>query len=265
MSVYDFNQCKQCGKPSGYPKYNLKNMVLYACSDCDFHYTNVLDVLDDSETPSRTLSTKEHHYIESQLTQNTRQLTLNLDFVQQHTTVLGSSCLDIGCGAGVFPSLLHHAGATVSAIEPQPLFRQFCHKRFDITPHHELIDSPYWQHGFAEHFDIVTLWDTLEHVNFPAETIAAMSRVIKPQGFLFLDTPAREAFSYRLSEWSYRFSRGRNPLMLNSLYSAKRFGHKQIFTQHQLWQLLEEHGFTVIGRSALHRAMNKHVIACQKK
>ncbi len=263
--MYDFNQCKQCGKRSGRPKYKLKNMVLYACSDCDFHYTNVLDVLDDGETPSQTLSTTEHHYIESQLPQNTRQLSLNLDFVQQHIEVAGSTCLDIGCGAGVFPSLLHHAGAMVSAIEPQPLFRQFCHQRFDITPHHELIDSPYWQQGFANHFDIVTLWDTLEHVNFPAETIAALSRVIKPQGYLFLDTPSRDSFSYRLSEWSYRFSRGRNPLMLNSLYSAKRFGHKQIFTQQQLWQLVEKYGLTIIGRSALHRAKNKHVIVCQKK
>lgn len=263
--MYDFNQCKQCGKPSGKPKYNLKNMVLYACSDCDFHYTNVLDVLEEGETPSRPLTTGEHQYIESQLIQNTRQLTLNLDFVQQYTEISGSACLDIGCGAGVFPSLLHQAGATISAIEPQPLFRQFSHKRFDITARYELIDSPYWQQGFAEHFDIVTLWDTLEHVNFPAETIAAMSRVIKPQGYLFIDTPARESFSYRLSEWSYRFSRGRNPLMLNSLYSAKRFGHKQIFTQQQLWQLLENHGLSIVGRSALHRAKNKHVIVCQKK
>ena len=262
--MYDFTQCKCCGKRNGRPKYNLKNMVLYACSDCDFHYTNVLDELEEGETNSRTLTAKELHFIESQLTQNTHQLTLNLDFVRQHTEVAGLACLDVGCGAGVFPSLLHQAGASVSAIEPQPLLRQFCRTRFNIAPHHELVDSQYWQQGFAGHFDITTLWDTLEHVNFPAKTIAALSRVMKPHSYLFLDTPARESLTYRLSEWSYWLSRGRNPLMLNSLYSTKRFGHKQIFTQKQLRQLLEQHSFTIIGRSTLHRSKNKHVIVCQK-
>lgn len=263
--MYDFKQCKRCGKQNSAPKYQLKNMVLYACSDCDFHYTDVLDVIEDKEEPVRRLTDRDQEYIESQLTQNVRQLTLNLHFVQQHIELSGANCLDIGCGVGVFPSLLLHHGATVSAIEPQPLFRQFSDKQFKFTPRHELINSSYWQQGFSAHFDVVTLWDTLEHVNFPAETIAAASQVIKSKGYLFLDTPSRDSFFYRLSEWSYRFSRGRNPLMLNSLYSTKRFGHKQIFTKNQLWQLLEQHDFTIIGQSTLHRAKKKHVIVCQKK
>lgn len=264
MTNYDFSQCKCCGTRSGRPKFNLKNMVLYACSECDFHYTDILDEFEEGESRDRPLTTSELHYIESQLAQNTRQMTLNLEFVHQYAQVAGSACLDIGCGAGVFPSLLQRAEAEVSAIEPQPLLRRFCRTRFNLSPRHELVDSPYWQHGFARYFDIVTLWDTLEHVNYPAETIAAISRVMKPNAYLFLDTPARESLSYRLSEWSCRLSRGRNPLMLNSLYSPKRFGHKQIFTQKQLWQLLEEHNFSVVGRSSLHRSKNKHVIVCQK-
>jgi len=262
--VYDFNQCKCCGRRSGTPKYTLKNMLLYACSECDFHYTDILDELENGDTDSRRLTGDEIDFIESRLEQNTRQMQLNLEFVRQFTDVAGLKCLDVGCGAGVFPALLKHAEAGVSAIEPQPLLREFCRTRYNISPHHELVDSAYWQRGFVRHFDIVTLWDTLEHVNFPAQTIAGISRVMKPGGHLFLDTPARESLSYRLSAWSYRISAGRNPLMLNSLYSDKRFGHKQIFTQKQLWELLEKNGFSIIGRSTLHRSKNKHVIVCQK-
>ena len=264
MEVYDFNQCKCCGRKNSRPKYNLKNMVLYACPDCDFHYTDILDELEDGETGRSPLTGNEIHFIESQLDQNTRQMRLNLEFVRQFTDVAGLKCLDVGCGAGVFPALLHQAEAGVSAIEPQPLLREFCRTRFEISPHHELVDSLYWQQGFPRYFDIAILWDTLEHVNFPAQTIAGISRVVKPGGHLFLDTPARESLSYRLSEWSYRISAGRNPLMLNSLYSEKRFGHKQIFTRKQLGQLLEENGFSIIGRSTLHRSKNKHVIVCRK-
>lgn len=262
--MYDFNQCKCCGRKNSRPKYNLKNMVLYACPDCDFHYTDILDKLENGDTDSRSLTGNEIDFIESHLDQNTRQMHINLEFVRQFTEVEGLECLDVGCGAGVFPALLHHAEAKVSAIEPQPLLRRFCRTRFEISPHHELVDSLYWQQGFPRYFDIATLWDTLEHVNFPAETITGISRVVKTGGHLFLDTPARESLSYRLSEWSYRISAGRNPLMLNSLYSEKRFGHKQIFTRKQLGQLLEENGFSIIGRSTLHRSKNKHVIVCQK-
>lgn len=261
--MYNFTQCKLCGHLSGALKYKLKGMALYACNQCDFHYTDRLDEFD--ETEPRSLSRSEQQYIESQLEQNTQQLTVNLNLVQQHTDLSATNCLDVGCGAGVFPELLRGAGATVHAIEPQPLFCQFSQQHFNFTPHCERADHPFWQQNFTEHFDVITLWDTLEHVNFPVETIAAISPLIKPQGLLFLDTPARESFPYRLSEWAYRFSRGHNPLMLNTLYSSKRFGHKQIFNQPQLWRLVEQHGFTVIGRSTLHNKKRKHVIVCQKQ
>ena len=263
--MYDFKRCKLCGQFSGSIKFKLKDLALYACATCDFHYTDRLDELVDDQSSSRLLSNTEQQYIENQLEQNTQQLSVNLNFVQQHSELPKMNCLDVGCGAGVFPSLLHQAGAKVQAIEPQPLFGQFSQQHFDFTPRRELANHPYWQQGFTEHFDIVTLWDSLEHVNFPAETISALSQLIKPQGLLFLDTPARESLPYCLSEWSYRLSRGRNPLMLNSFYSSKRFGHKQIFNQQQLWQLVEQHGFSVIARSTRHNSKRKHVIVCRKQ
>ncbi|MGC9519268.1 MAG: class I SAM-dependent methyltransferase [Desulfuromonadaceae bacterium] len=234
------------------------------CPDCDFHSTDILDELEDEETDRRSLTGNEIDFIESRLEQNTSQMHLNFEFVRQFTDMAGLKCLDVGCGAGVFPSLLQHAEARVSAIEPQALLRQFCRTRYNISPRHKLVDSAYWQQGFPGHFDVVTLWDTLEHVNFPAQTIAAIGRVMKLGGHLFLDTPARESLSYRLSTWSYRITGGRNSSMLNSFYSEKRFGHKQIFTRKQLRQLLEDNGFTIMGSSPLHRGKNKHVIVCQK-
>lgn len=262
--IYNFSRCKLCGENTSTPKYHLKKMVLYACSRCDFHYIDTLDVFPSAKPAETLLTKKDHDYIESRLPQNSVQHKVNRDFIQQHVTLAEAKCLDIGCGAGVLPSLLHAAGAIVSAIEPQQVFREFCQKKFQLNVHSELIDDLYWQGEFSNHFDVVTLWDTLEHVNFPGETIAAASKVIKPGGYLFLDTPSRNSFFYRASEWSYVLSRGKNPMLLNSLYSAKPYCHKQIFTQKQMWQLLEHCGFSTIERSSLHRSKNKLVLACQK-
>ena len=82
----------------------------------------------------------------------------------------------------------------------------------------------------------------LEHVNFPAETLHDAYNVTKPGGWLFLDTPRRDALFYRISEWSYRLSGGANALFLESLYSPLPFRHKQIFTLRQLRQLAEKTG-----------------------
>jgi 2-polyprenyl-6-hydroxyphenyl methylase/3-demethylubiquinone-9 3-methyltransferase len=262
--VYDFSRCKLCGQNAAAPKYKLKQMSLYACSNCDFHYIDVLDDFPDEQPGKSLLTEKARNFIESKLPQNAIQLKKDLEFVKAHVALAGVPCLDIGAGAGLFPSLLKEAGAVPHGIEPQQIFREFALEKFQISLRRELIDDPYWQNEYAGYFDVVTLWDTLEHVNFPAETIKAASRLIKPGGYLFLDTPSRDSFFYRVSEWSCRLSQGSKALLLNSLYSPKPYCHKQIFTTAQLWALLENSGFSVVGRSSLHRSGNKLVVACRK-
>ena len=239
-------------------------MSLYACSSCDFHYIDALDVF-PAERPDESLLTESaRSFIESKLPQNRIQLKQNLQFVKAHVTLTGAQCLDVGSGVGLFPSLLKGEGAEPQSIEPQQIFREFSRSRFQIELRRELIDAPCWQENFADTFDVVTLWDTLEHVNFPAESIRAAVRLLKPGGLLFLDTPSRDTFFYRASEWSYRISLGSKPLLLNRLYSPKPYRHKQIFTAKQLWTLLEKCGFTGIERSEFHRSKNKLVVVCRK-
>ena len=129
----------------------------------------------------------------------------------------------------------------------------------------ETIDARHWQQGFAGFFDVVTLWDVFEHVNFPAETLQDAYNVIKPGGWLFLDTPRRDALFYRISEWSYRLSGGANTLFFESLYSPLSFRHKQMFTLRQLLQLVEKIGFSVTRvHSSFLQQQNKIILVCRK-
>lgn len=262
--MYDFSRCKLCGEQAAAPKYTLRQMTVYACSNCDFHSIDALDDFPEDQPGDILLTGKARNFIESKLPQNRGQLKKNLQFVQAHVLLAGRHCLDIGSGAGLFPALMQEAGAVPQGIEPQQIFREFAQEKFQICLRRELIDDPCWQVECAETFDLVTLWDTLEHINFPVETLQAAGRVIKPGGHLFLDTPSRDIFFYRFSEWSYRISRGGKPLLLNRLYSPKPYRHKQIFTEMQLTALLKKTGFSVIGRSAYHRSGNKLVVVCQK-
>jgi len=265
--MYDFSRCKLCATKGASPTYKLVKTTVYACPVCGFHFIDHLDSLpvDHPGLSMQPLTEKAWDYINGRLPGNGKQLRKNLDLVKQHLSLSGAHCLDIGAGAGLFPHLLADAGAYVHGIEPQGIFREFAQRKFGIDLNRETIDSRHWQLGFTSFFDVVTLWDVLEHVNFPAETMQNAYNVTKPGGWLFLDTPRRDALYYRIGELSYRLSGGKNPLFLESLYSPLPFRHKQIFTLQQLVQLLESIGYSVI---CLHnnvlKPQNKMVLACQR-
>ena len=240
---------------------------MYVCAACGFHFINHLDSM-PTEPPGdvvKPLDRKAWEYIEGKLPASGKQLRENLLLIKRHLSLSGAHCLDIGAGAGLFAHLLVETGAFVHGIEPQRVFREFAQQKFGIALNGGTIDARYWQQGFAGFFDVVTLWDVFEHVNFPAETLKNAYNVIKPGGWLFLDTPRRDSLYYRISEWSYRLSGGANPLFLESLYSPLPFRHKQLFTLRQLQKLAREIGFSVtrMHSSFLH-PQNKLVLVCRK-
>jgi len=254
-----------CAAFAASPKYRLKKTTVYACAACGFHFINHLDSLPSGGETGKHLNQKAWNYIEGRLPASEKQLRKNLLLVKRHIALPGTHCLDIGAGAGLFAQLLTEAGALVQGIEPQVIFREFAQRKFDITLSGETIDARYWQQGFAGFFDVVTLWDVFEHVNFPAETLQYACNILKPGGWLFLDTPRRDALFYRISEWSYRLSGGANPLLLESLYSPLPFRHKQMFTLRQLLQLAKKIGFSVTGvQASLLPPHNKVVLVCRK-
>lgn len=265
--MYDFSRCKLCASHSAHPTYHLKNTTIYVCAECGFHFIDHLDIIPSGsqDDDTKTLDRKSLDYIDGRIDAQSRQLRGNLLLVSRHRSPAGAHCLDIGAGAGLFPSLLAEAGAVVHGIEPQNLFREYALKRFGIPLHRQTIDDRYWQQGFALFFDIVTLWDVIEHVNFPAETLRGVSAVTKPGGWLFLDTPRRDSLFYRICEWSYRLSGGSNRLLFESLYSPQPFRHKQLFTRSQLVKLVEGIGFTVVSlNSSVFRPNDRMVLVCRK-
>ena len=266
-SEYDFRRCKLCATHAAGPKYKLKKTTVYACAACNFHFINHLDSLPSESQGDATmpLDRKAWDYIESKLPANEKQLRENLLLVKRYVSLSGAHCLDIGAGAGLFAHLLAEAGALVHGIEPQGIFREFAQRKFGIALNGETIDAQHWQQGFAGFFDVVTLWDVFEHVNFPAETLQDACNVMKPGGWLFLDTPRRDALFYRISEWSYRLSGGANTGLLGSLYSPLPFRHKQIFTLRQLRTLVEKIGFSVTSvHSSFFQPHNRMVLVCRK-
>ncbi|MCK5912774.1 MAG: class I SAM-dependent methyltransferase, partial [Desulfuromusa sp.] len=237
ISEYNFQRCKLCGEMAAKPVYDLSDCIIYCCQNCDFHYINQLD--SNSENPNNTahLDQSSRNYIESRLDENSNLHLKRLKFIQQHINLSDCKALDIGAGLGQFQRLLDAQGAETKGIEPSFIRRKYALEKFGVKLYNKLVDNDYWQAGYPQYFDLITLWDVIEHVDFPKETLESAIKLLKPGGMLFLDTPSRQVLSYRLSQQFYRLVPGKMSLFLPSFYSTAPYGHKQIFTQQQLAKL----------------------------
>jgi len=245
--MYDFSRCKLCSGTRAVPVYFLRDTRIYVCPECGFHYAGHLDDLPGPEAGTGGgLTEKGRSYIESRLHENLGQNLRRLNLMKRYAALKGAHGLDVGAGVGVFLDLLAREGVIGRGIEPSGPRREFATLTYGIPLREETVESSFWQEGFRDSFDLVTLWDVIEHVNFPRETLAGVFRLLRPGGVLFLDTPSREAWDYRLGEFSCRVSGGRSPLFLETIYARVPFGHKQIFTPTQMVVLLQGLGFEVL-------------------
>ena len=245
-SEYNFKRCKLCGEPAAEPTYDLSDSIIYVCRNCDFHFLNHLDSTPEKTSNTIQLNTTNRKYLQLRTDENSSLHMNRLEFIQRHINLPGTTALDIGAGLGQFQILLNTQGAESHGIEPSTIRREYTLEQSGIELRDELVGDDYWQTTFTQFFDLITLWDVIEHVNFPRETIESACKLLKPGGILFLDTPSRSSLSYQLSQKFYRYIPGKISLFLPSFYSTVPYGHKQIFTPKQLFTLFESCGLEIV-------------------
>ncbi len=110
------------------------------------------------------------------------------DFRERFLVGRSGRLLDVGCGLGYFVKSVSEVpsweayGYEIS--KPAVEFAQR-RLRLDKVRHGRVEDS-----GFAqESFDIITLWDVIEHVPDPDPFLSYLFSILKPNGMLFIHTP----------------------------------------------------------------------------
>jgi 2-polyprenyl-6-hydroxyphenyl methylase/3-demethylubiquinone-9 3-methyltransferase len=233
--------------------YKLRNANVFV-SPHGYHFTDYLDPVEEitPEIDASQLTAHELSYIETQLQANLNKFKNQADIVAKHLSIPNAKVLDIGCGGGLFLSLLKQRGAQVVGIELSDSRAQYAKSKHGLEIDKHPIESDFWQAGYAQYFDAVTLWDVIEHVNFPRQTLQSAVNVLKPRGYLLIDTPCRDSFYHRFGELSYKLTGGKYPTFLNAMYSSHVFGHKQIFSTREMRELFESVGVEVIDLHKFH-------------
>lgn len=237
---------------TGEPRYRLSAANVFV-SPGGFHFIDHLDPVEEisPEIDGSSLTQAEVEYIEKSLQSNPERLSNQIAAVKRHVTVAGKKALDIGCGGGLFLAALQREGAEATGIELNDTRAFYSRTRHGFEVVKRPIEDEHWK-PFQGTFDIVTLWDVIEHVNYPQATLRAASAMLKPGGVLSIDTPCRDAFYHRFGELTYRLSRGKFPTFLNTMYSSKPFGHKQILSLAEMRGLLESSGLEVVELKRFH-------------
>lgn len=233
--------------------YKLRNANVYVSND-GFHFTDYLDPVGQipAEVDASQLTEQEASYIETQLQANLNKFQNQANILAKHLPLQNAKVLDIGCGGGLFLSLLKQAGAQVTGIELSDSRAQYARTKHNLEIDKHPIESDFWQSGYANHFDAVTLWDVIEHVNYPQQTLQSAANVLKQGGLLLIDTPCRDSFYHRFGELTYKLTRGKYPTFLNAMYSSHLFGHKQIFSTSEMKKLFESVGLDVLDLHKFH-------------
>ncbi len=103
--------------------------------------------------------------------------------------------LDVGCATGVFLDGMRQRGWTVAGIEVNAEAARYAQKRLGLEVFvGELEEAGYPDAGF----DVVTLWDVLEHVRDPRRTLEEIARILQPSGLLVLSLPNPDCLEARL-------------------------------------------------------------------
>lgn len=115
-------------------------------------------------------------------------------FVTRHKS--GGRLLDIGCASGTFLLGMHALDNwSVQGVEPSTQTAEYARVVNNLDVFTGTLDEAQFPSGY---FDCVTMWDVLEHVHDPLNTLREINRILKDDGILVIRVPNLVSWDARL-------------------------------------------------------------------
>jgi len=138
--------------------------------------------------------------------------------------------LDVGCAAGFFLHVAREAGFDVHGVDVATPMVRVAREELGLQ---NVREGTLRSAGYPDHaFDVVTLWDVIEHMHDPLDALEECRRVLKADGLLVLETQNVRS----------RFAR----LMGRRWHHFKMLEHLYHFDPRTCTVLLERAGFEVV-------------------
>ena len=140
----------------------------------------------------------------------------------------GARVLDVGCAGGAFPEAANQLGCDVVGVEPSRWLSEHARATYGLDIRTGVLQD---QELAPESFDVVTLWDVIEHLTQPRAVLGCARELLKSSGLLVVNFPDWDGLMRRVL-------RDRWPFLLSV--------HLVYFSPETLKRFLWECGFEVI-------------------
>jgi 2-polyprenyl-3-methyl-5-hydroxy-6-metoxy-1,4-benzoquinol methylase len=159
-----------------------------------------------------------------------RELTFSkcLDLIETVRQQPPGRLLDIGTGGGSFLHVASQRGWTVDGCEPNRWLCEWALRHYGLTVRPGTVFDQEYAPGS---YDVVTLWDVLEHTADPKSEIREVHRLLADDGLIVINYPD-------IGSWMARVM-GRSWVFLLDV-------HLYYFTRATIRKLLEDEGFALV-------------------
>lgn len=229
-TITKLNDCRLCRSNSFHLLFLKEGYEVVKCSNCNLVFLNFAptekfitdyyaeDFFNDSGTKHGFSNYKKEA---DNIKKTFRERTVLLKKYKNSGTLL-----DIGCAMGTFMEMAAESW-DVYGIEISSYASKIAKEKKLKVFNGRLQNAPY----INSKFDIVTLWDTIEHLNDPLETVQFIGKMLKPGGIIALTTPDVGSAVARISGKYWH------------LYNIPQ--HLSYFSKNTIGDLLNKGGFKV--------------------
>lgn len=137
------------------------------------------------------------------LEQPAREKTFNRYLTQlKETFPKQGKLLDVGTNTGLFVKVAKDDGWSARGVEPNKWAVEYARKNYGL----KIINKPFEEKNFQEKsFDVITMWDVIEHFTDPVSEIKKVYNLLKPGGIFAFSTVDPESQMAKLfgGRWSW--------------------------------------------------------------
>ena len=147
--------------------------------------------------------------------------------------------LDIGCATGVFLDMARKEGYSVFGVDVSEFACEYAQGNFGVDVLQGKLEDLKLE---EKSFDVITMWDVLEHVPDPHRFLQEVYRILKEDGILFILTVNDSSLMGWIAEGIYFGSFKTISTFTRMIHPIH---HNYHFKEKHLVQYLEKNGFSV--------------------
>ena len=137
--------------------------------------------------------------------------------------------LDVGCAGGAFLRAAKQLGLSPVGVEPSRWLSEYARKTYNL----DVQSGTLLEQNFeSQSFDLVTLWDVIEHLPDPGKELQLIHGLLKPEGILVVNYPDFDSLPAKLLKKKWPFL-----LSVHLIY----------YTPKTIRQQLAKHGFEILS------------------